>query len=159
MGRRAEARQRLDRALEELKQLKFYPANKIDLDSESAKTLRALADYEADSGNLDDGIKSYERLLSQIEPTENDPEFALVDAVRLATICSSTAALYRRAGRVDQALGLEARRVALWRKWDQKLPNNRFVQRQLAAKPRALLRSQLDRMKIQTGSDKSSYRH
>ena len=134
LGRGAEARQRLDKALEDLKQLKLYPADKIDLDSEAAKTVRAIANYEADSGNLAGGIKMYEKLLSEIEPTETDPEFALVDVVRLSTICVSAATLYRRAGWVDQASALEARRLAVWRQWDRKVPNNPFVQRQLTAK-------------------------
>ena len=135
LGRGAEARQRLDKAFEDLKQLKFYPADKIDLDSEAAATVRALADYEADSGTLGGGIKMYEKLLREIEPTETDPEFALVDAVRLSTICVSAGTLYQRAGRADQASALQARRLAVWRQWDRKLPNNPFVQGQLTAKP------------------------
>jgi serine/threonine protein kinase len=132
-GRGGEARQRLETALDRLKQLKFYPADKIDLDSEAAQTLRGLADYEADSGSLPRAIEIYEKLLKQIEPIESDPEFNLEDAVHLSTICNSAATLYRRSRQADQASKLEARRMELWRQWDRKLPNNPFVQRQLAA--------------------------
>jgi serine/threonine protein kinase len=134
LGRGSEARQRLEAALERLKQLKFYPADKIDLGSEAADTLRALADFEADNGNLPRAIEMYQKLLTQIEPTESDPEFNLEDAVHLSTICNSAAILYRRSRHVDQASALEARRLEVWRRWDRKLPNNPFVRRQLAAK-------------------------
>jgi hypothetical protein len=41
--------------------------------------------------------------------------------------------LYRRAGRVAEANELAAHRLELWQHWDQRLPNNPFVRRQLAA--------------------------
>jgi serine/threonine protein kinase/tetratricopeptide (TPR) repeat protein len=135
LGRGSEARQRLEKALERLKQLKSYPADKITLESEAAETLQALADDETDKGNLARAIEIYQNLLKQVEPTESDPEFNVEDAVRLSTICASAANLYRRAQQADQASALEARRLAMWRQWDRKLPNNPFVQRQLATQP------------------------
>jgi serine/threonine protein kinase/tetratricopeptide (TPR) repeat protein len=135
LGRGSEARRRLDMALERLEQLKFYPADKITLESEAAETLQALADDEADKGNLSRAIEIYQELLKQVEPTESAPEFNVEDGVRLSTICTSAASLYRRARDADQASALEARRLELWRQWDRKLPNNPFVQRQLATKP------------------------
>jgi hypothetical protein len=36
-------------------------------------------------------------------------------------------------GRISEAATLENNRLELWRHWDGKLPNNPFVQRQLAA--------------------------
>jgi hypothetical protein len=41
--------------------------------------------------------------------------------------------LHRRAGHSAKADALDQRRLDLWRYWDHKLPNNPFVQRQLAA--------------------------
>jgi hypothetical protein len=117
-----------------VKRLKFYPAEKIDIDLEAAETVRALADYEGDQGDLSHGIELYEKLLKEIQPLEPDPEFNLEDAVHLSTICSAAAAFDRRARKDEQASALEARRMELWRRWERKLPNNPFVQQQLAAK-------------------------
>lgn len=46
LGRPREARQRLDGAFARLQQLKMYPADKIDLGSETDAALRALAAAE-----------------------------------------------------------------------------------------------------------------
>jgi hypothetical protein len=40
--------------------------------------------------------------------------------------------LHRRAGHASEADTLDRQRVELWQGWDKKLPNNPFVQRQLA---------------------------
>ncbi|HKV77571.1 MAG TPA: serine/threonine-protein kinase [Candidatus Sulfotelmatobacter sp.] len=134
LGRGGEARQRLDLVFQLLRQFKFYPADHISLGSDTEGSVRALADYEAQNGRLSRGIEMYEKLLTQLQPTEADPEFNAEDAVRLSAICDSAASLYRRAGQRDRASALEARRAEIWRQWDHKLPNNPFVQRQMAAK-------------------------
>src|SRR5437868_3542597 len=41
--------------------------------------------------------------------------------------------LRRRVGHVTEADSLDHQRLDLWQYWDHKLPNNPFVQRQLAA--------------------------
>ena len=61
------------------------------------------------------------------------PETKLRDATDLSNIYGSIAALYRRSGRTDLASAFEKRRLDLWRHWDRQLPNNPFVQRQIAA--------------------------
>ena len=130
LGRPSEARQRLETALKQVKELKFYPADKIDLGSEAGETLRALADFEVANGNLPHAIEIYEELLTKMEPPESDTDFSLEDAVHLSTICSSAANAYALAHRLDRASALERRRVELWQRWAQKLPNNGFVHRQ-----------------------------
>ena len=135
LGREGEAHQRIESALDRLKQLKLYPSDNVDLGSETEVALRAFADDQAYNGNVTAAIAQYQDLLKRIAPVETDPEFNAEDAVRLSTICSSLAALYRRAGDADKASELEARRLEIWRQWDRKLPNNPFVQRQLAVKP------------------------
>lgn len=133
LGRAREARLRLETALKQLKELKFYPADKIDLGSEPAETLQALADLEVANGNLPHGIEIYEELLNKMDPDESDAQFNLEDAVHLSTICGSAANAYRRAHRIERASAMERRRLELWKRWQQKLPNNAFVRQQREA--------------------------
>lgn len=133
LGRRDEARRRIEGALERLKQQKSYPAAEIDLGSGTEDALRALADHEAETGNLRGAAEGYDDLLSRIVPKEKDVEFNVEDAVRLSNLCSSAAALHRGRGEPGKASVLEARRLAIWRVWDSKLPNNPFIHRQLEA--------------------------
>ena len=133
LGQINEAGQRLKTAVEQMKQLKLYPTDKIDLGSETGDALRALADHEAESGNLTRAIEIYKELLSETDPPESDPQFNLDDAIHVSTICRSAANAYRRAHLPDLASAMEHHRFELWQKWNQKLPNNAFVSRQLEA--------------------------
>jgi hypothetical protein len=133
LGRPTEARQRLDAGFERLSQLKLYPAEKIEPGSEADEALCALADHEADTGDLGHAIEVYEGLLARLAAGGANPENRLRDAVDLSHIWGSMAVLGRRTGRADFASALGAQRLDLWRHWDRKLPNNAFVLRQLAA--------------------------
>jgi tetratricopeptide (TPR) repeat protein len=133
LGRGAEARARLDAAFEILRQMKTYPAEKVKPGSEPDVTLRALADYEADNGDIPAAKDVYEKLLGQLEAWKPAPETSLADAVDMSRVCAALAALRRRSHETNLALALETRRLELWRHWDRKLPNNAFVQRQLEA--------------------------
>jgi serine/threonine protein kinase len=133
LGHPKEAQQRLETAFKQLNELKLYPTDKIDLSSEAAETLSALADLEVANGNLPEAIKIYEELLNKMDPDESDPQFALEDAVHVSSICESAANAYRRAHRMDRASAMERRRLDLWRRWEQKLPNNPFVRQQREA--------------------------
>jgi len=135
LGRGGEARRRLDAAFERLKQLKLYPAEKIDPGSEAEETLLALAELEADSGNLPRAIAVYQKVLDQVQPAESGLSPSLEDAVQLSTIYVTAAAVYRRAGQAGVASTLEGRRRELWEAWDRKLPDNAFVRRQLQSAP------------------------
>ena len=133
LGRGAEARERLDAAFEILRQMKTYPAEKVKPGSEPDVTLRALADYEADNGDIPAAKGVYEKLLGQIEAWKPAPETSLTDAVDMSRVCAALAALRRRSHETSLASALETQRLELWRHWDRKLPNNAFVRRQLEA--------------------------
>jgi tetratricopeptide (TPR) repeat protein len=138
LGRNAEARERLESAMNKIKERRFYPTDKIDLGSETGDALEALADLEAENGNPPGAIRIYEELLAKMDPRETDAQFSLPDAVHVSIVCSSAAAAYRRADHPDRASATEHRRLEMWQRWAQKLPNNAFVLRQVAltrAKP------------------------
>jgi len=131
LGRRAEAHRRLDTAFEHLRHVKQYPAAEIELGSPADDALRALAEYQADTGNVRRGAELYGELLGLILAGKPKPEALLEDAVEMSNIYGAAAALYRRAGQNDSAARLEARRLELWLQWNAKLPNNAFVRRQV----------------------------
>lgn len=132
LGRPVEARERLDTAFIRLTELKLYPAEQIELGSESYDALSALADYEFANGNLRGAIEAYETLLQKISAAAPKPEDLLADAADLSRVYTSLAAVYRRAQRAELASDLDARREKLWAHWDKKLPGNPFVHLQLA---------------------------
>jgi tRNA A-37 threonylcarbamoyl transferase component Bud32/tetratricopeptide (TPR) repeat protein len=133
LGRGAEARERLDAAFERLRQIKLYPAEKVKPGSEADAALCALADYAANNGDVQAGIATYEKLLSEIEAWQPKPETSLADALDVSRVYAALAALHRRAHQTDLASALKIRRLELWRHWDRQLPNNAFVRRQLKA--------------------------
>jgi tetratricopeptide (TPR) repeat protein len=135
LGRFAEARQRLDGAFERLRQLKMYPAEKINLGLEADWALSALAAHEASTGNVVRALEIYQELLDKVDATGPKPESILQDAVPLSRIYAAKAALHQRAGQAELASTLDARRIDLWRHWERQLPNNPFVLRQLGARP------------------------
>jgi tetratricopeptide (TPR) repeat protein len=133
LHRRAEARSRLDAAFDRLRSLKQYPAEQVDLGSPAALTLRALAEYEADGGDVKRGAARYEELLRSIFAADPQPKTSLEEAVDLTNIYTGAARLLRRTGKTDSAAELQKRLMELWQHWDSKLPNNTFVRRQLEA--------------------------
>jgi hypothetical protein len=134
LGRRAEARKRLDAAFDRLSRLKEYPAQPIETGSPAADTLVALAEYESSGGNRRRAAEIYSELLNLIasaaKPKEND---FLQDAVEMSNIYARAVRAFRRAGQTAAAAAVEERRLRLWQDWDRKLPGNAFVRRQLAA--------------------------
>lgn len=131
LGRPTEARQRLDTAFARLKQLNLYPAERTWYEADRA--LQALADHEADTGNIARAIEIHEELLKRSTARGAKPENMLNDALAESHIWASIASLQRRAGHASLASTIDARRVELWRQWGRKLPDNRFVLRQIAA--------------------------
>jgi hypothetical protein len=73
----------------------------------------------------------YEQLLANVMASKPDPLNDLRDAPRMSHLYENLAALYRRSGATANADSMQAMRLELWRQWDQKLPNNAFVRRQL----------------------------
>lgn len=133
LGRSVEAHERLTAAIERLGELKLYPADRITLGSEVDYALRALADDEADNGNLSRAIDIYQDLLRRILAAKPKPEDSLADATRLSDLYASAAALNQRFGKADVASALDTRRMALWQHWARQLPDNPFVLRQVSA--------------------------
>ena len=131
LGRRAEARSRLDRAFGRLSTLKQYPAAKIELGSAAEETMRALVEYEAAEGRVKHGAALYEELLRQVLASHPEPETNLEDAVELSSLYGGAAHLEHLAGQDELASDLETRRLALWQHWKVILPNNAFVQHQI----------------------------
>jgi hypothetical protein len=62
-----------------------------------------------------------------------DPFGDLRETPKISRIYEALAVLYRRTGDAAAADAMNARRVELWRSWQQKLPQNAFVRRQLEA--------------------------
>jgi tetratricopeptide (TPR) repeat protein len=133
LGRTREARERLDRAFALLAKLKLYPAEKIESGAEADFALCALADHEADTGNVERAIRIYEDLLVRLQAGDAKPETSLQDATDLSKIWTSMAQLYRRAQKSDLASAMAQRRLDLWRLWESKLPDNPFVRGKVAA--------------------------
>lgn len=133
LGREGEAQRRLDAAFARLSDLKLYPAQQIELGSEPHDALRALGDYQAATGHVAKAADIYKNLLDLAMASNPKPETSLTDALDLSNIYGAAAAVHRLGRQHALAVDLEARRLALWRHWDNRLPNNTFVQRQLAA--------------------------
>jgi predicted Ser/Thr protein kinase/tetratricopeptide (TPR) repeat protein len=137
LGRDAEAGTRLDRAFASLTELGLHPADTIEAASEAHRALSALADHEAETGNISAAIVRYDDLLRRLAAGSAKPEDSLYCATEFARLYQSLAALHRRNGRDDLASAIDARRLELWRHWDRKSPDNPFVRQQLAAPPAA----------------------
>jgi hypothetical protein len=129
----AEAQRRLDKAFGLLTELKLYPADIVEPDSEPYKALRALADYKAQTGDLPGAVETCEQLLKDVEKSNPEPSTNLADAVDLSNLYQQLAALRRRHGETAAAAALNARQVALWQQWAIRIPRNDFVSRELAS--------------------------
>jgi tetratricopeptide (TPR) repeat protein len=134
LGRAAEARERLDGAFRLLLQLKMYPAEKIGLGTGAHRALAARADYEAATGDVGRSLQSYQELLDRTAGTKPGPENSLEDAMDQSGIYAGMAAVQRKAGDAERASVLDARRLELWRRLEQKLPGNGYVLRQIGWK-------------------------
>ena len=131
LHRPGDAKQRIDKAIAILKRTRDYPAERIQLDSPTFVVSRAEADDALESDDPRRAVGLYEQLLARVmaaKPTALDD---LRDAPQLSQLYESLARLYRRIGETAKAESLEARREDLWRHWNQKLPNNRFILSQL----------------------------
>jgi tetratricopeptide (TPR) repeat protein/tRNA A-37 threonylcarbamoyl transferase component Bud32 len=131
LRRVAEAKRRIDAAFEILRETKDYPAGRIVLESEALAALCAQADFQAQQGELQRAIETYEQLLESVMRSKPDPTGDLRDAAKLAGLYQALGEVARRAGQTAKADAMESRRLELWRRWDSKLPGNPFVLRQL----------------------------
>ena len=131
LGRNEEARERLNRAVEGLRQLKLYPVRQPV--PESSDTLSALAEYDAATGNVPRAVETYENLLQLSLAGGDKPDTVLLDAAEVSRLYMKLAGLHGRLGHVDLAASYRSRRLELWRRWDSRLPHNGFVNRQISA--------------------------
>jgi tetratricopeptide (TPR) repeat protein/predicted Ser/Thr protein kinase len=133
LHRGVEAKERIDEAFRLLRQIKDYPADRINPGDEVYAVVRAWGDHLAEAGQPQAASAVYQELLDKIMAYGADPRNDLRDASKLSSLYSALAAVDRRLSQSAEAEALESRRLDLWRQWDRKLPNNPFVQRQLAA--------------------------
>jgi hypothetical protein len=95
LGRRAEARKRLDTAFARLHDLNLYPAPRIEPGAEVAATLSASAEYEGATGDARRGAEIYEELL---RGGNTAPVATLSDAVERSNLYRDAAGMDRRRG-------------------------------------------------------------
>jgi tetratricopeptide (TPR) repeat protein len=129
-----ESRQRIDAAFSLLRDTKDYPSEQIKPDSEVVAALRAQADYESAVGDRRRAVTIYEQLYAAVMASKPDPFGDLLDASKVSMMYYYMAAAYRRAGDAGKGVEMHERRRDLWRRWDDKLPHNAYVLRQLSAR-------------------------
>jgi len=134
LHREHDARDRIDAAFRLLRDTKDYPSEAVKPGSEADATLRALADHYAETGDPRKALEAYQDLRGRIMKSHPDPQNDLLNAAQISQLDRALAALLRRVGGTDEAVSLDQNRLELWRHWDRKLPNNPFVQRQIAGK-------------------------
>lgn len=132
LHRLAEAKQRIDAAFALIHEWDWDRASHV-MREETESTLRAQAAYQEQTGQPERAAGTYQQLLDGLQGSQPNPETDLVQANKLSRTYASVAALFRRTGEAAKAETIESRRQELWRHWDSKLPNNAFIQRQLAA--------------------------
>jgi serine/threonine protein kinase len=129
-GRSHEAKQRIARAFELLRQAGRYPADKVEPMSDTYDARRAQADDYAETGQTDKAIGTYQELLDKLMAWKPDSQNDLRDATCISRTWTALANLLRRSGRNEEAASLEAQRTALWNHWNDKLPNGLSLLRQ-----------------------------
>lgn len=129
-GRKNDAKQRIQRALELLQKAGRYPADKVEPMSDSYNALRAQADDYAETSDAEAAIDAYQQLLTKLSAWNVDPQNDLRDAVCLSRTWSTLASLLRKVGRTDDAEHMESQRTTLWNHWAGKVPNAQLLLRQ-----------------------------
>jgi tetratricopeptide (TPR) repeat protein len=133
LNRTGEAKDRIEAAFRLLRETNDYPADRIGTDSEAEPALRALADHYAETGQPYRAAEVYQELLDKLMAAKPDPVNDLRHATKLAHIYEALAYLNRRNGRSDRAEVFSALRRDLWLRWNDKLPANAHIHRQLQA--------------------------
>jgi hypothetical protein len=97
--------------------------------------MRALADYYADTGRLQEAIQKYQELLQKVMASKPAPDRDLRDANSISLIETALSALEKKAGHTEAAAALDRSRRERWEHWNTALPKNSFILRQLASIP------------------------
>ena len=85
-------------------------AEKLKPGSEASIALSALADHEANTGNLARAIEIYTQLLAKVLAYGPKQDTYLVDAVEISRIYAALAELHHKAGHMELKSDFEARR-------------------------------------------------
>jgi hypothetical protein len=125
------AEQRLDAAFHRLRELKSYPAERIDPDEEVYVAVRGRGDQYAETGRWRDARNTYQELLDRLMAAKPDTENDLSHATKISGVYDALARSLRQTGEFASASEISGRRRELWRHWNVKLPQNDFVRRQL----------------------------
>jgi tetratricopeptide (TPR) repeat protein len=133
MGRSTEARARIDAAFGLLRAVGDYPAAAVESDREAVSSLRALADFQNEAGDVIGAVKTYRELLDKVMASHPEVENDLRQTNDLSGVYLAFARVLNHAGHAAEAADLNARRASMWRVWDRKRPGNPFVLRQLHA--------------------------
>ncbi|HEY3839602.1 MAG TPA: serine/threonine-protein kinase [Bryobacteraceae bacterium] len=129
LHRKEEAKARVDQALALLRETKDYPGERLEPEGEVCAAMRAWGDWLAASGEWERDREVLGELLAKLgEGATGD----LRNSAIVSALYERLAEADRRTGRKDEADGLDARRLSLWRKWQQKFPGLPFVARQAA---------------------------
>ena len=128
-----EARQRIDAAFKLLSETKDYPTDRIVLLDETEVVLRAWGAHLAETGQTQRAADVYQELLDKVVAMHPDPTNDLRNTTGMSRIYEALATLHLRNGNVVQSQSMSALRLALWQTWNRKLPQNVYVQHQLAA--------------------------
>ncbi len=123
-GQVGEAKRRIDKGFQLLRDAKVYPADKIKPMSDADHALRASADFFAETHQYSQAIGEYQEIQKKLMAWNLDLDNDLRDAVCISRTWVALGEVLRQAGRADEAAELEARTSALLEHWTQKLPNN-----------------------------------
>jgi tetratricopeptide (TPR) repeat protein len=133
LRRFGEAHRRLDVAMDRLAVTHQYPADEVEADSEVDQVLSARAETFAAEGRVDAAIESYQRLLQLVLAANPEPNDDIRDAAAMSRLFRALARLSADAGRGDGAAEYLTRARTLWQRWEERLPHNPYVRRQLEA--------------------------
>ncbi len=131
LNRIEEAKYRIDVAFQLLRETGDYPTKQIIPGNGVDAALFALADHLAETGESRQALEVYQDVLDKIMASKPEPQSDLRHAVTLSRIYGSLAALHSRVNQRDRGEELALLRLKLWRHWEAKLPNARFIRRQL----------------------------
>jgi tetratricopeptide (TPR) repeat protein len=133
LDRPSESKERFDAAVRILSETGDYPPVRIAPGSDVFAAVRAIADYQAETGDNERAIATYQQLLNTVLASNANPNVNLMTASSVSSVCTAIARLARIAHRDSLAAEMENRRLTLWRSWSAKLPRNAFIERQLSA--------------------------
>jgi len=133
LNRPGEAKSRIDRAFELLRQTKRYPVASISPSDEAEAVLRSAADHYAGTGNLQQAVQLNQELLEKVFASKPSAEKNLRHAYTVSSTYAALAEAYRRIGKEEESRRWAKRRLALWEHWDRQRPNQPFIRRQIDA--------------------------